>query len=241
LHALVVRTSKLDALTRSQRSAVDRAAADTLRYVLRTNVPDAKAAAQFCAGGGRIVEASPVQVAALARAVAPAYAALEADPATKRLIAGIRRLERETPPPAAIGPCGHAAPTPFAAGRPAGGARIPDGVYRKKVTKQQLLEAGATNADAVNNYGIETLTVAGHRWRAETHSPYRSPCSGTIRYSGPRVQLTTTCGSATVGLVLDATWSLRRTELRFLGAQDEGGPSPDARVIFGGRPWRKIE
>jgi C4-dicarboxylate-binding protein DctP len=240
VHALVVRTSKLDRLTRSQREALDRAAADTVRFVLRTRVPDAKAATQYCAAGGRIVEASPAQVAALRRAVAPAYAALDADPGTRRLIAAIRRLERETPAPAAIGPCGGAAPMPLAGSRPAGVARIPDGVYRKQVTRQQLLSAGATNSDAVNNYGIETLTIDGDRWRYQTHSPYRSPCSGAIRYAGDRVELTTTCGAATVGLVLDARWTLSGGALRFADAFDGSGRSPEARVLFGGSPWRQI-
>ena len=243
VHALVVRTKVFDALTRAQRRcARPRGRGHAPRTSCATAVPDAKAAAQYCAAGGRIVAASPAEVAALVRAAAPADVVLQADPQTRRLIAAIRSLKRRTRAPAAIAPCGAAAPASTAPARTtARGPRIPDGVYRKAVTLRELLAAGATKSDAANNYGIETLTITGRRWRYDTRSPYRSPCSGPLRYpEAGRVELTTECAAATVSLVLSARWTLHGGELRFLDARDGSGVSPEARVIFGGRPWRKI-
>lgn len=59
-----------------------------------------------CAVGGRVVHASPAPLAALKRAVAPVYAALERDARTKAFIQRIRTLKKALPAADPPVPCG---------------------------------------------------------------------------------------------------------------------------------------
>jgi TRAP-type C4-dicarboxylate transport system substrate-binding protein len=233
VHSLVVNTNVFRRLTDAQRTILRRAATDTLHWVIRTNVHEVTAAAQFCKNGGAIVASSPAELAAFRRAAAPVYATLERDPLTRRLIEQIRQLEQRTTEDPPIALCqGRAAPATSPAPARTGPA-IPDGVYRKQITEQELIAAGVSQTDAHSNFGIHTLTIRNGHWLDE--SGIRSPCSGAIRYSGPRALFTTTCGSSTQTLVLDATWRFDGVQLRFLGLT-----TPFDRVYWGGRPWRKI-
>jgi TRAP-type C4-dicarboxylate transport system substrate-binding protein len=236
VHSLVINTKALQRLTDGQQTILRRAAVDTLRWVVLTNVSEAAAGAQFCGNGGAIVASSPADLAALEQAAEPVYATLERDSLTRRLIQRIRQIAQRTPadPPIALCQAAQAAvagPT----GQVRTGPTIPDGLYRKKITEQELIAAGVSKTDAHGNYGIHTLTIRDGRWRDDQRAPIRSPCSGPIAYSGPRVTFTTRCGSSNRTVVLRATWSLRDGELRFLGAKDLFD-----RVYWGGRPWRKI-
>ena len=235
VNALVVNSKVYASLTDRQRTVLRRAAADTLGYVVRTNVSEASAAASFCKSGGAIVVSSRADLAALERAVEPVYSVLERDRPTRRLIEQVRDLKSRVPANPAIAPCGRAQSRAAAspAGQAQAGRTIPDGVYRKEITEQELLAAGVSKTDARGNYGLHTLTIKDGRWRDA--SGIRSPCSGPIRYSGHRVIFTTECGSSTTTLVLNATWRLDRSELRFLGLANVFD-----RVYWGGRPWRKI-
>ncbi|HZQ64954.1 MAG TPA: TRAP transporter substrate-binding protein DctP [Gaiellaceae bacterium] len=230
VHSLVVNRAVFGRLTEAQRRVLHRAAADAVRFAIRTNLSERKAGAQFCRNGGAIVASSPAQLAALEQKVAPVYAALERDAGAKRLIAAIRALARRTPPDPPVTPC--AAPTASAAGT-AAAARIPDGAYRKEITRQQLVAAGVSSFDAAQNYGIHTLTIRGGRWRDAT--TLRTPCFGPIRYAGALVVFVAECGSATSSVVLRARWALVEGELRFAGLR-----TAFDRVFWGGRGWRRI-
>jgi hypothetical protein len=162
---------------------------------------------------------------------------LDRDRPTRRIIAHVRELKSRVPANPAIAPCGRVQSRPAAspAGQAQAGRTIPDGVYRKEITEQELLAAGVSKTDARGNYGLHTLTIKDGRWQDDQTAPVRSPCSGPIRYSGRRVIFTTECGSSTTTLVLNASWRLDHSELRFFGLANVFD-----RVYWGGRPWRKI-
>ncbi|WP_328868840.1 hypothetical protein OHT76_01415 [Streptomyces sp. NBC_00287] len=61
---------------------------------------------QAAAVGGRVVHASPAQLAALERAVAPVYTDLERDARTKAFIQCIRTLKKSLPAADPPTPCG---------------------------------------------------------------------------------------------------------------------------------------
>ncbi|MEV0170467.1 TRAP transporter substrate-binding protein DctP [Streptomyces sp. NPDC050803] len=93
-------------LTDDRRAALREAAAATRTWAL-ANVPeDIRDAERFCAAGGRVVHASAAQLAALERAVAPVYAALEKDAQTKAFIERIRTLKKSVPAAEPPTPCG---------------------------------------------------------------------------------------------------------------------------------------
>ena len=151
VNALVINSMVYRSLTERQRTILRRAAADTLGYVLRTNVPESTAAADFCKSGGAIVASSPADLTALEQAARPAYSMLERDRQTRRFIERIRQLKERTPADPPIKSCELAkrGAEAGATGQGRNGATIPDGVYRKEITKQELIAAGVSAAAAV--------------------------------------------------------------------------------------------
>ncbi len=242
VHSLVVNSAAFAKLGAGQQAAVRKAAGEALRYTVRTNMSEATAAAQFCRGGGAIVASSPAEVASLRRAAAPVAAALARDTLTRNLIAGIRKLDAQVPAVLPVTLC----QPPSAAAVPAPesrtGPRIPDGTYRKNLTERELIDAGVSRTDAHNNYGLQTLTITGYRWRWVTRSSVKLPagvtpyCSGPISYAGSRVTFIADCSSATSTILLRGTWRLDGRDLRFPGLTGIFD-----RVFWGGRPWRKID
>src|SRR5580765_1418506 len=75
------------------------------------------------------------------------------------------------------------------AGTPA--SRIPDGVYRAKISAAFLRGAGIPASEAAHNSGIQTLIFKDARWTNRTVNQFRPPdCSGDLSYAGGRVTLT---------------------------------------------------
>jgi len=92
------------ALTTEQEGAIRIAAADALDFALQ-ELPDQDDAAPVCAAGGEVVAAQPSDVEAIIGAAQPVYAVMDADPTTREVIAGIRRLKASTPAAPALVPC----------------------------------------------------------------------------------------------------------------------------------------
>ena len=123
------------------------AAAATRDWQFSRQRSDFEAAARFCGRGGVIVAASADQVASLQPAAAAVTTWLRRDAATSRLIDAITRAT-DGAPAATITECpGKAGPTP------SGGADTVsalDGRYRARVTRRDLVRAGVTNENIIN-------------------------------------------------------------------------------------------
>ena len=229
-----------DALSGDQREILRRAAADTLRDALRTTMPEAETAAEYCRNGGTVVATSPAELAALEREAQRAYAPLEADPATKRLIETIRALKRD----------GAQRQRSRSAGPPRGlrsprhvrarGARerIPDGIYRKEVTEAEMLATGIGETEAFRNYGIHTVTFKDGEWRDHTRSRANlEDCEGVTKYDGAVMDLFGGCADAPWESQGKLTWQLTGDDLYFTMIEPDNAFT---RLLFGGRPWKKI-
>ena len=238
VNALVANSQAFKALSDEQRNLLRRAAADTLQHVIQTNVPDAKAASQYCGVGGRVIVTSQANLATLERAARPVYAALERDAATKTLIAKIRALKAQGSASEPIATC-----TPGTKQQPPPSGQtgaFPEGVFRKTMTADEMIAAGLTEMDAHNNAGIQTLRFEDGRWVHTQRSPLNAPpCPGRYTVTGNRVSFDSgqspACG--TTGVRLSANWTLEGGELSFTNVR------PDAlfsQVFWGGKPWRKI-
>jgi len=92
LFTLFAASERYDALSDTSRSALQAAAAETLDFVLGQD-PEAADIAAFCQSGGKLVEASPGDVAEIAAATDPVMQQLEADATTAAYIAAIRDLK----------------------------------------------------------------------------------------------------------------------------------------------------
>jgi hypothetical protein len=116
----------------------------------------------ICAAGGRFASATPSDLRALRTVFAPVYARFAQDPQTRELIARIEELKRSTARSPALripARCTGRAPSLVPPKGTTTGPPIPDGIYRKTLTKQELIDAGATPDDAAQNAGILTITV----------------------------------------------------------------------------------
>src|SRR5262249_33310487 len=122
-----------------------------------------------CKDGGTIVTAPASALAALRARTAPLVAALRADPLTRTLLAEIGSSSSSGP---GVAPCGHPQTDAVATG-PTVTEVIPPGVYRRTVTEQQLIAAGASPSEAKASGGTWTLTVTGDGYQQiHVDSPY---------------------------------------------------------------------
>jgi TRAP-type C4-dicarboxylate transport system substrate-binding protein len=168
IDALVANTKTLGGLSSAQISVLRRAAADARTWAVDT-LTEKNGRDAYCKAGGTIVTAPAAALAALRSRTAPLLAALRSDPATRRMIAELG----SSTPSSGVAPCAHEA----SATTPTSGATvtkvIPPGVYRRTVTEQQLLAAGASTDEAKTNGGTWTLTVTPDGYQQiHIDSPY---------------------------------------------------------------------
>jgi len=223
------------ALTPAQRSILHHAvtgdlAAETtvVRGDERTNT------AILCRRGRlRFVDASPVGLAALRRAVQPVYAQLERDPQTGRYIRQIEAMRQEiSPEPAPVCP---------SAPQLAGTAGPLDGVWRFTATAADLRSAGWSQGDVVpENYGTFTMVI--DRGRFAFTNENRRACIwayGTFTVHGNQFEELITDGGGIAptgaanrpGELFTARWSLYRGVLTL---------SPVVKAPSPPKPWLRI-
>ncbi|HZQ64942.1 MAG TPA: TRAP transporter substrate-binding protein DctP [Gaiellaceae bacterium] len=238
---LLVRSARFAELTGEQQGWLRSAAADAAAGSTRMNDRDAKLAAFVCKTGGRLVDASPAQLAALRRALAPVYAALEEDPQTKAAIEQIGQLKRRTPPGPVLATCPGRAPAPPAPGSPQARSAV-DGIYRFTVTAAQIWATGVTSRYAVaQNHGTFTIVLHDGRWRVHQRADVRldyPDFSGTYSVIGGRITFVYAVPGAPPGAPPPATvrWKLGGGELRLTVVAER---DPGIRVWFA-HPWKKL-
>ena len=174
-------------LDRSQRSALNRAARETLEQVVAT-MPDVEDPTPFCEGGGTVVAASDAELAAMRRAAQPVYAELEADPATKSAINAIRALARQVGPAPAPTACG----VPRPSSPTSGTALVPDGTYTAVATKADALRLGARTtahsrprarfAPGAEGRRVRAVGEVQHRRRPDRVTRGTSPYQGHLHH-----------------------------------------------------------
>ena len=91
------------------------------------------------------------------------YTELERDATTKDLIDRIRQLKQHSQPPATVEPCTPAKPTTPVESAPVtnpstNAVTFPDGVYRRSMTADELIAAGASPPWSHDVAGVWTLT-----------------------------------------------------------------------------------
>lgn len=166
--ALVANAAALGGLSSAQVSLLHEAAASARAWAVAA-LTERKGRDAYCKAGGTVVVAPASSISALRAKAAPVLAAMRADPLTRSLIAEIGRSggSGSTVPACSHGPSGEAGSGPTV------NTVIPAGVYRKTVTEQQLLAAGASPSDAKTNGGTWTLTVTADGYQSiHIDSPY---------------------------------------------------------------------
>jgi TRAP-type C4-dicarboxylate transport system substrate-binding protein len=239
---LVVGRGAYEKLTAEQRELLSAAAKRTAEVVQDEGVSDLEAAERLCQTGGTIVHADPAEVRALERAAEPVYAELSEDPGTAAMIERIRQLKRRMGKPVDTPPliCAHREPRQMPA--PAGHSQsIPNGVYRKSLTKAELVEAGLPPDENPADYnGVHTLTLDNGRFKVEIRSDIPHPPDfGSYESSGGKIDVITVRAT---GEGWTGRWSLRNGLLRHTDIRARP-PTTTAliRAIVETKPYRKIK
>jgi hypothetical protein len=184
--------------------------------------------------------ASAAQVARLEAAAAPVYAALERDPLTRSVIAGIRGRERALPA---------GEPTRSCPGEPV----IPvtgkassalDGVYRFELTDPQIRTEVLDPEFVKEFHGVYTYTLSGGRYCYEQKLPdgrtYPNPnytpgeC-GVYRLSGDRMMMSTRTGAP-----VTLRWSKSAGGDLRLKVISSGAWGPALANLLVADPWQRI-
>jgi TRAP-type C4-dicarboxylate transport system substrate-binding protein len=243
VNVLVANSAALRDLPESARTALDAAAANTLDWVTRTNRDDRDAALSYCREGGRVVAARPADIERLVEASRPVYTDLERDAVTKRFIERVRALvQDERPATAQAVTCEPSGATASDQGGTESHTDpdVLDGVYRNRVTVDDYLTVGVTEAEAIENQGVHTITLDGGHLRDTLVSPSNPnsdiPCSATYRVSGHTFIFKWDPYADCSG-DFTATWRLSGGELRFTNIRTEERLDE---VQWGVRPFRKI-
>jgi TRAP-type C4-dicarboxylate transport system substrate-binding protein len=232
---LFVRKRVYDRLSDDQRRALQAAAAETVRYAVAHNATEAWKARHggYCSGGRRIVLATPVARAALAREARPVYGWLERDPQTKRLIERIRALARATPPdpPLALPP---ACTRPARLAQAAGRARSPaflNGTYRWVITLADARKHDPTAPHPGDTFPmISTAVLRNGTWAfaGPDHDGGTFTVHGTrLRFVWPRVS-----SVLVFSFTRDPNGTIRLKPVLPMDAGDQ--------FVWASKPWQRV-
>jgi TRAP-type C4-dicarboxylate transport system substrate-binding protein len=240
--ALVGNDGALKRLTAAQLTML-RAAAATARTWALSHLTEAKGRVAYCNAGGTVVMAPASAIAALRAKAAPVLASIRSDSLTRTIL---RELAGSSSGPTAA-PCVGAGRRAYVG--PTVTAVIPLGVYRKTVTEQQLLAAGASATDAKTNGGTLTLTVTGDGYQTmHLDSPYPEKtitCATRKMYIVDPVTLHR-AGRGLVDMELrgqgcsgdfGVAWKLAPGGIEFTGVS---APDPVLMSFWSGVFWRRV-
>ena len=234
---LVANPRTFAALAVRERSWIESAASQAARYA-QTIGHDAeqRLVRELCAAGVRFSAMTPASVMSMRRAMRTAYAPLERSTPTRRAIRRIRSLRRAVPAdPVLIVPAACRRPAPPVARARGGPSSVPDGVYRARITADDLRAARATAAG--DRPATATLTMRNGRWRLELREPGRTVRRGT--YAGPALRTTWTYDGAQPSTSYVSIVVGRDASLRFhvVTAYD----TASARATFASHPFERID
>jgi len=230
-------------LTARQRESLREAAAATVVWSVRQRPTDGEAARRLCQRvTGAVVGIGGAALRAELRELAqPVIAAVRADARLDGLVRRIENLDAALGHPSAtVTPCiGPALVAPVATETASSPGEFPDGVYRRRVTAESLVDAGFSRSVAAEHAGVWTL--------AFDHGRLVDPgCPGsTYTIEAERIVIRSgftgpSCGEA-AGLVLfSAGWRLVGDELTFTDVRSGHGSDALVRAVFGGGPWTRI-
>jgi TRAP-type C4-dicarboxylate transport system substrate-binding protein len=234
---LFARSDVLARLRPSDRRALLAAAADTVRFAISNNPPDAEIVRHVCVDRRRVILASAADRAALERAARPVYRLLNANPTTRRYIATIRSWKGNTPsdPPLVLPQeCRSPAHVP-----PNGGVlrdpSLVNGTYRWVLTARDAHAWDPTGPHPGDTFPmIGAAVLRDGTWRFPHSSPTADDDRGTYTIRANRIRF---------------VWRRVNSVLNFAFTRSHDGTlhlKPILPMDFGDqfvwayRPWRRI-
>jgi hypothetical protein len=237
VQSLVIGRAAWERLSDAQRSILARAAQHTRDALIRTDVPEDRAARLYCQRGGRVVLATDGQLAALTAAAQPVYEQLVRDAATRGLITRIRALTLE-PAATPVAPVGACLPPPSDASVD---SRL-IGTWRVDLPYEDGIKAGLDPELAASELGVQTIVFkrGTYDWTWRSRKGLKR-CDGRYELSGDRIRFLDPpeCSNST----WEARFTLDGDALHWRAARTyETGNQQDQllRELLNGKPWRRI-
>ena len=244
--ALVANSRSLKRLSTKQISLLREAAASARAWAIGT-LTEQSGRDAYCKAGGTVVSAPSSSIDALRAKAAPVLGAMRRDPLTRSLIAEIGASSSIGS--RGLAPCSHVASKAASSG-PTVTKVIPPGVYRKTVTEQQLVKAGAAPNEAKINAGTWTLTATADGYQQiHIDSPYPER-TGTCEKRKMYIASTTSPKPAKRGLVaiefrgkvchgdFGVAWRLVPGGIEFTRVSF---PDPALVSLWSGVFWKRVE
>lgn len=222
-------------LTAAQRRILREAAAEDLRAETSVDVAqERQSTADLCrAGLVRFVEATPADLVALRRAVAPVYTKIDADPQTREQVAQIEAMRAHSSPEPPL-----RCPTTLSSNVAAGPL---DGVYRFTVSYAEL-EAVHPDPGELNSGNVGTYTFVFDRGHFAETAENPQSCAwdyGSVSVTGSKLSLLYREGGGTEpnspGEQFTLAWSLYRDSLTMRRVPGAVSPTP-----FVATPWLRV-
>ena len=154
---------RFNALTAQQQTWVREAAKQAVKTSVDTVYDEASSARALCGRGARLLDATPAQVKGLRTKLRPVLDKLGADPTSAQLLRDIQAVAHQHPAPEVLdvpASCrqGTASKEPLGP-VPATVSALPDGVYRRQLTHEEVEAAGGDPGH--HPAGTWTLRVRG--------------------------------------------------------------------------------
>ncbi len=241
-----------DRLNKRQRAWLREAADDAAAYALtHAGAADEQQMRDACENGARLVPATPDQVDALRRQVAPLYQQARQDTAQADVLGTIEKLkagltpERATAIPAGCGfdpanpPVGTDVSDPLV--EPGATKNFPLGTYRYRVMQRDLMSTPTVRP--AENAGIWTWSMGRGTWslsvRLDDSQELAYPCSGLYTVAGHEVKFTRVVNQPhgdCVPYTWGATWAIDPGGVRWTGLT-----IPEFATVFNHHVWTRID
>jgi TRAP-type C4-dicarboxylate transport system substrate-binding protein len=231
---LVASAAAWKRLSQAQQTAVTVAARDTIANASTLADRDEKDLAQLCRQGVRVTSPTEGQLAALVDATEPVRAALRAGAATGPVLKALEATPGAGPQALDV-PAECAKPVPEAVVARSGPARIPNGTYRVHFTAADFHRLGQFG----NEWDAALTSITEFkdgRWRHWEKPDYGVPVvGGTYRVTGDLVRFTWVPENEVPPFTM--RWSYYKGQLSWeaVDVSDAG-----LKVLFAGRPWKKV-
>lgn len=251
--SLVVNDARLDGLATGQRDALREAARATAAWAASTRRSEAEEARSLCerAPGARVVIAPAGSARAWRTAVADLVTRLRADAELDGLATRIDALRDEVEAAPSVQACqgtdvsdnGSATAPPTASPVPNVPVDFPEGVYRKEVTAQELIDVGVNDGDAYGHDGVWTMIIRDGRYGPENDrecpgSTYEVVDGRIVVTLGPEGR---GCGEAAGDVLFSGGWQLDGDQLMLTDVRSGHGSDVLVAGLFGTAPWTKVE
>lgn len=240
---LVANDDAMAGLSRREREVLHRVARDLATWAAQTRPSEADEARALCqrAPRSRVVVAGAEARATWLAATRGLALRLRGDPAVDTLARRIEQLASTVGPAPPVAACQGKDRPAAARHQPNVPASFPEGIYRREVSAQELIDVGVNESDAHGHAGTWVLPfLPDGRYGDGPGCPgsrYEIVQERVVVTSGPEGP---DCGAAAGKVLFSAGWRLQGARLTLTDVRSGHGSDQLVQALFGGGSWTRI-